>query len=68
MRNALTGEILEQRRRVNGDFPALGGYAALAADNQGQGQKVRITAHLTNLFVQELTGLTGVPQNNAAGT
>ena len=68
VRNALTGEILEQRRRVNGDFPALGGYATLAADNQGQGQKVRITAHLTNLFFQELTGRTGVPQNNAAGT
>jgi hypothetical protein len=68
VRNALTGEILEQRRRVNGDFPALGGYAALAADNQGQGQKLRITAHLTKLFFQELTGLTGVPQNNAAGT
>jgi len=36
----------------------LGGYAALSADNAGQTQKVRITAHLTNLFLRELTGAT----------
>jgi hypothetical protein len=55
IRNALTGEILEQRRRINGDFPALGGYAALAADNQGQTQKVRITSQLISLFRDELS-------------
>lgn len=58
VRNALTGEVIEPTRRIDGDFAALGGYAALAADNQGQGQKVRITTHLSNLFYQELTGLT----------
>jgi hypothetical protein len=68
IRNAETGEVLEQSRLLNGDFAALGGRAAIAADNQGQGQKVRITAHLTSLFARELTGL-AVPSNNAqAGT
>ena len=50
IRSAATGGILEPTRRINGDFAALGGYAALAADNEGQTQKVRITTHLTNLF------------------
>ena len=59
VRNALTGEVLEDTRRIDGDFAALGGYAALAADNEGQTQKVRITTHLTSLFFRELTGLTG---------
>lgn len=59
VRNALTGEVLEPTRRINGDLAALGGYAALAADNEGQGQKVRITTHLTSLFFRNLTGLTG---------
>ena len=60
VRDAATGEALEPTRRIDGDFAALGGYAALAADNQGQGQKVRITAHLTQLFTQELTGLSNL--------
>lgn len=64
IRSAATGEILEPTRRINGDFAALGGYAALAADNEGQTQKVRITTHLTNLFYSELTGMTG-PRTNA---
>jgi len=55
IRHALTGEVLEQRRRIDGDFPALGGYSALAADNQGQTQKVRITTQLINLFRQQLS-------------
>ena len=58
VRDAITGEVLEPTRRINGDLAALGGYAALAADNQGQTQKVRITAHLTSLFFRELTGMT----------
>lgn len=59
IRHAETGDIPEPTRRINGDLAALGGYAALAADNQGQTQKVRITTHLTNLFFQNLTGMTG---------
>lgn len=68
IRNAATGEVLEPTRRINGDFAALGGYAALAADNQGQSQKVRITTHLTNLFLSELSGLSGDITNIEAGS
>ncbi|AKS46436.1 hypothetical protein SAMN05444287_1552 [Octadecabacter temperatus] len=68
VRDAATGEILEATRRIDGDLAALGGYAALAADNEGQGQKVRITAHLTQLFTRELTGLTNVVTIEQAGS
>lgn len=68
IRDALTGEVIEPTRRINADLPALGGYAALAADNAGQGQKVRITTHLTSLFFSELTGLTGSVANAPADT
>ena len=59
IRHAETGEVLEPTRRINGDLSALGGYAALAADNRGETQKMRITTHLTNLFFRELTTQTG---------
>ena len=68
IRDALTGEVIEPTRRINADLPALGGYAALAADNAGQGQKVRITTHLTSLFFSELKGLTGSVANAPADT
>lgn len=58
IRDAETGQVLESSRRINGDLSALGGRAAVAADFQGQGQKARITAHLTNLIFRELTGMT----------
>ena len=59
VRHAETGAVLEPKRRINGDLSALGGYAAMAADNEGQGQKVRITAHLASQFLRELSGETG---------
>ena len=68
VRDATTGAVLEQTRRINGDLAALGGYAAVAADNQGQGQKVRITTHLTQLFADELSGMTNVTENAQAGS
>lgn len=55
VRHAETGHILEPTRRIDGDLAALGGYAAMAADNAGQTQKVRITTHLTSLFARELS-------------
>lgn len=64
IRHGLTGEVLEPTRRIDGDLAALGGYAALAADNAGQTQKVRITTHLTNLFARELTGLSPATRAN----
>lgn len=68
IRDANTGAIIEPTRRIDGDFAGLGGYAAMAADNAGQGQKVRITTHLTSLFFQELSGMTTQQQNAQAGT
>ncbi|MCW1952495.1 MAG: hypothetical protein KIH44_014145 [Octadecabacter sp.] len=68
VRDAETGEVLEATRRIDGDLAALGGSAALAADNAGQGQKVRITAHLTQLFTHELTGLSNAAENVQAGS
>ena len=65
VRNAVTGEVLEPTRRIHGDLAALGGYAAIAADQQGQGQKVRIITHLTSLFFAELTG--DIPAGVASG-
>jgi len=58
VRHAETGEVLEPRRRIDADLAGLGGYAAMAADNRGETQKVRITSHLTNLFFQQLGGQT----------
>ena len=56
IRHAETGEVLEQRRRINADLAALGGYAALMADQRGETQKARITTHLTSVFFRELSG------------
>jgi hypothetical protein len=39
----------------------------MAADNQGQGQKVRITSHLAGLFFRELTGFVAPSRNAQAG-
>lgn len=67
IRDAETGLVIEPTRRIDADLPALGGTAAVAADFQGQGQKVRITAHLTNLILNELSGTTGIAPTDAAG-
>ncbi|MBT8411812.1 MAG: hypothetical protein KJP02_08455 [Octadecabacter sp.] len=56
VRDAQTGEVLEGPRVINADLPGLGGYAAIQADAEGQGQKVRIMTHLTSLFYRELSG------------
>ncbi|MBU2993642.1 hypothetical protein Q4555_12610 [Octadecabacter sp. 1_MG-2023] len=68
IRDAETGEVLEPTRRINGDLPGLGGYAALAADNSGETQKVRIIRHLSSLFYQNMTGMTGQGQTTLAGS
>ena len=53
--DAQTGEVLEPTRRINADLSAFGGNAALRADAEGQGMKVRITSHLASLFLRELS-------------
>jgi len=57
VRDAATGEVLEGPRLVDGDLPALGGQAAIRAEQMGMGQKVRLTAHLGMIARQELTGM-----------
>jgi len=59
IRDAETGAILEGPQRINADLAALGGRAAVRADQTGQGQKVRITTHLTQVFNDLLTGPVG---------
>ena len=55
LRDATTGAVLVPERLVNADLSALGGRAAIEADARGQGQKTRISDHLTHLIQQELT-------------
>ena len=52
--NVKTGQVLENRRLVESNLPALGGAAAVAADARGMTQKVRVMDHLTNALAREL--------------
>jgi hypothetical protein len=56
IRDAETGAVLEPTRRIDADLPALGGQAAVRAEQRGETQKVRILAHLSALFRETLTG------------
>lgn len=56
IRHFETREVLEGPRIVDASFPGLGGMAAIAADQRGETQKVRILRHLTNVFAAELGG------------
>lgn len=56
IRDAETGAVLEPTRRVDADLPALGGQAAVMAEQRGETQKARILAHLSALFRETLTG------------
>jgi len=55
LRDAQTGAPLGEPRFVKADFKALGGRAAVNAENAGLTQKVRITRHLANVIRQQLT-------------
>lgn len=50
-----TGVQFGPTKTVQADLEALGGQAAMAADAQGQTQKARIIAHLTQVFTEELS-------------
>ncbi len=56
VRNALTGEIIEEPRLIEADLSAPGGIAALMQEQRGQTEKVRVTDFLTQVFSDELTG------------
>lgn len=53
IRDAQTGELIEERK-VDGSLKAFAGYQAIAAEQRGETQKVRISRHLTQLIRQEL--------------
>lgn len=50
-----TGQVFESRM-VSADLKAYGGAKALAMEAKGWGQKARITQHLANVTVRELSG------------
>ena len=53
--DARTGQPLGEPRFVKADLDALGGLAAIAAEEQGLTQKVRIMQHLARVIEVELT-------------
>lgn len=55
VRDAQTGERLDEPRFIEMEFRALGGAAALEAMSRGQTQKVRITDHVKARIAEELT-------------
>lgn len=54
-----TGAYLTQPRLVSADLQALGGRRAIQADQAGQTMRVRITDHLADVIVQEMTTAEG---------
>lgn len=55
IRHAGTGAILEPMRKVSATLPAPGGTTAVALDQQGQTEKVRVTDFLTRVLREELS-------------
>ena len=57
--HAETGVLLEGPRFIDADLAGLGGQAALQAEQNGEGQKVRITRHLQMVALRELSPTEG---------
>ncbi len=55
LRDPATGAPVTEAKRVRADLDALGGLAAIRAENQGITQKVRISAHLAQVLQEELS-------------
>lgn len=55
LRDPETGEPFGEPKFVKADFKALGGSAAVRAEQAGLTQKVRITEHLAGVIQQQLT-------------
>lgn len=60
--NGRTGDVLIPPYFISTNIEAFGGAEALEAEHAGLTQKVRITAHLEELIVQELTGIPATPE------
>ena len=61
--NGSTGDVLIPPYFISMNIKAFGGAVAPEAEHAGLTQKVRITAHLEELIVQELTGIPTAPEN-----
>lgn len=64
--DAQTGAQIAPSKVINADLRALEGQSAIAADARGETQKMRITTHLTGVFISELT-VPGGHQNAQLG-
>ena len=53
--HAQTGALIMAPKNIKADLKGLGGRTAIKAEQQGQTQKVRISAHLANVIHTELT-------------
>lgn len=54
LKDPLTGAIIAAPRTIKADLKAFGGSQAIAAEQRGQTQKVRITGHLARVIATEL--------------
>lgn len=54
LRDPATGQALSPTRQIKADLKAFGGNRAIAAEQRGQTQKVRITDHLSKVIRMEL--------------
>jgi len=52
--DAKTGAVIMERQKINADLQALGGAAAVKAEDEGRGQRVRIVQHLAGTLQQVL--------------
>jgi len=55
LRDAKTGQMLSEPRRVETDLEAFGGQQAISAEARGLTQKVRISGHIAEVIRQEMT-------------
>lgn len=55
LRDATTGQLLSEPRRVETDLDAFGGQQAIAAESRGLTQKVRISGHVAEVIRQQMT-------------
>lgn len=62
VRNPVTGDVIVPTYEVKADLRGYGGSKAIAAEQQGLTQKLRITHHLTNVIAQELAAPGSSPE------
>lgn len=55
LRDPATGQALSKPRQIKADLRGYGGSQAMAAEQRGQTQKVRITDHLSQVIRIEMT-------------